>query len=703
MNLRTLFPRLSAYPGSPLSWDLELTTPEMVGSASTMVTAQMQNACGPDTTLLLRVSVAARDDILDARGSGLLPARLGDFLQLWVSAHPAHHGIGTGRFVLTHDWLIAALNDQPVGTRDVELRLERLPGLVREQLPGSASLNVVPAVLMWLGDLFYYVRNQGALRDVARAAFGFAVSFVPGCEPQDSVEALSHIAAWARAESEPAGRACVDRLLQWYRNDEVPPELQKTIAVLFSTDVGNLTGQALEYWAQLALTRHAGHLAGHERLQVLTTALRNEPIQRIRDRWPEVRQALMEHRAQFQGGAQDSYGAGRLFRVVLPLFNALLPAGVSDLAMDLLAELRRTPVTEARRPGPDLVVAPNYRTGTVYAGNGASTIHASDTTHSEVIRVLNAGLGTALNVEDDPEFVLENPPRGLGVPTLALGAELEMVVGGRLFGPDVVPILSAPPFDSCRGMVDISGLPLPWQAFTLRAFRRAWPIVRSFEAPAGDRPIRRALYWSAGRGGTFTSALEERVLRDVLGDRLIVLSGDEHGRERFLHEYSRPDLDLLWVDGHGDYDHYEPHAAGLRVSADEIVRVEDLLGQAVGGGDQRRLVVFNVCDGAATAALNAPGEVGLASLLAGSRQAVISHLCPVDPRVALFFGALLVRSLGAGTSFFDSFSGALAAMLGGRERIRAELAHHAELVETLDRCDLHLSNILEVGTPEFLE
>lgn len=514
VTLRDLFPRLSQFPSQGLPWSRPLQSLDDVGTAAVAATATAENHHGMrGTDHLLAVAVAARDDVLALRASGSLPSTFVDFLQLWVSLHPARHGIVTGRLALTHDWLLAALDDQPVGTPDVVVELRRLPEIIAAPLPGAAALNAQAAVLGWLADLYYCVRNQGALRFLAMDSLAFAEDFVRRCPPSsEAIEAAAHIAAWARAANEAVGRRCAVALYDWYRSNLLSPAQRKDIAVLFSTDVGTLTRRAPAQWAALTLKRHSNELLGHERLQVLTSLLAGETVDTVRERWPEVRGALEEHRRMFTGQVEDSYGAGRLFRVSARLLSVLLPAGAVDLVMDLLAELRRVDGGATRRRGPDLVLVPNHEQGTLYATVGASTLPGSRGSISDVIRATNESLGLAINVEDDPAFVLEHPNR-MGVPALETGLHFEKVLMARLGLAQVRTALRTAPFDGCKGMADISGLPIPWQSLMVRAVGRTWPIIRSFEEPKQDRAIARVLYWSAGTGGTFTSATKERSWR----------------------------------------------------------------------------------------------------------------------------------------------------------------------------------------------
>src|SRR5262249_21741668 len=136
-------------------------------------------------------------------------------------------------------------------------------------------------------------------------------------------------------------------------------------------------------------------------------------------------------------------------------------------------------------------------------------------------------------------------------------------------------------------------------------------------------------------------------------------------KDRFLEEYKRDDLDLLWGVAHGEFDHYKPHRASLRISSTESCGLTEMQRPRSTQG-RRRLLVFNICDGGATASLNAPGELGLAALLAGASQAIVSHFCPIEPRTALLFGALLAARLASGGGYFASFEATLRIMLQGR-------------------------------------
>ena len=77
-------------------------------------------------------------------------------------------------------------------------------------------------------------------------------------------------------------------------------------------------------------------------------------------------------------------------------------------------------------------------------------------------------------------------------------------------------------------------------------------------------------------------------------------------------------------------------------------------------GEGRRLLCLNICDGGVSDGLGGIQKLGLAPSLASPAQAAVSHLWPVEPRVASAFGLIICSELVAEQNdHFGAFSEAL--------------------------------------------
>ena len=123
--------------------------------------------------------------------------------------------------------------------------------------------------------------------------------------------------------------------------------------------------------------------------------------------------------------------------------------------------------------------------------------------------------------------------------------------------------------------------------------------------------------------------------------------------------------------------------------------------------DRRRLLVLNVCDGATGAVLGGALGLGVAQMLAQPAQAVISHMWPVDQRIAPVFGALLARELARGEIFFESFGRTITQMNVDKEQLVESLgespAEFSTLIERIENRDFDPKCMYYWGSPVFLE
>jgi hypothetical protein len=151
--------------------------------------------------------------------------------------------------------------------------------------------------------------------------------------------------------------------------------------------------------------------------------------------------------------------------------------------------------------------------------------------------------------------------------------------------------------------------------------------------------------------------------------------------------YRDPNIDVLWVIGHGNQVAFAPDENSLQVLAgDEGIPVTTLAGQSP-ARSSRRLLVLNLCNGAKpTGYASGLPRMSMAGLCASESQAVIAHLWPVEVFAAYAFGLTLAGMLSSGHSYFSSYCRTVKSLQGGNENIAtklrdAGLAQHAVRVE----------------------
>ncbi|MFT7573223.1 MAG: hypothetical protein ACI9JL_004285 [Paracoccaceae bacterium] len=221
-----------------------------------------------------------------------------------------------------------------------------------------------------------------------------------------------------------------------------------------------------------------------------------------------------------------------------------------------------------------------------------------------------------------------------------------------------------------------------------------------------DREIKCAGIWYAGND--FYSEMEAVALSRLLEDRGVRVSlesGEKKSKVDFTHFYENPDFDLIWVAGHGIYDHWEPMSLAVLAGNDGEVSIDEMLACEF-EGEGRRLLVLNICDGGVAAVLGGIQKLGLAPMLASHKQAVVSHHWPVEPRAAAAFGLMFARSLvSQERSFFQSFECALDGLRRPWEEIVDEISEvvESDVVDRFRNVNIDTNNLFHWGSPCFFQ
>ena len=446
-------------------------------------------------------------------------------------------------------------------------------------------------------------------------------------------------------------------MVDLYDRADSPDEARKLVAITLATVVGEQTGHSCAKWALRALSEHGALLVQHEPLQMLVASC--VTAKDVEDKYDEVIAAIDRFTLEC-----DAYCAGdpveiafrriQLFQVIAPFIAGLMRGGHCAKAVAATAAWFSVP-EERRRTSPTLALLAGAKEGVVYSVEDRPLTIPRDSTetHRDLVEAMNHSFDMNIVVPDDHSF----PSR------TSVGRRGER---GR-FADELADATAAYyEVDRAASLIrETQGLAL-FQASSIGAplvplvhsrLGITWPIITSFEQPAADRPIRKALIWSYG---TILGGLEARAVASILetsGVECSLLADRELTRDEFLRIYSDESLDLLWVTAHGMFGPREPQRAHFEISRDrsQPMFVTDLVRCEV-PGPGRRLLFLNICLGASVAVIDAPTKLGLAALLAVAEQAVISHIVEVSSFVAPLFGVGTAIALGRRRSFLDAFS-----------------------------------------------
>jgi hypothetical protein len=598
-----------------------------------------------------------------------------NFLRFFVSSKLVGYCQMYGRSSLVFDWLVCAISDRPWASVEPGQPLEvdyfpaRLRQFVMDTTPvmcGTAPL----AIISFVRSLYYYAWKSGGLRELAELVLEDAQRLARGAmERGDShlvrlgVDAASALATWCLQGERLHATEVVQGLVDLYSRPGTPEEARKLVAVTLATSVGERTGQPRVEWARRAITGHTSLLVQHEPVQMLIASCAT-PAE-MAEKYDEVIAAIERYTADCDDHcngdpAEIAFRRIQLFDLFIPFVVGLVRGGHCSEAMTATAAWFSVPPGRRRR-SPVLALLAGIAEGVMYAVDGRPVTypHDSAAANRQLIEAVNHAFDMNIVVRDDHTFPAR-PKTGrrgdrgqfsdeLAEATAAfyeIGQAADEVAKTQslaLFQPHTVHAPLVPLVRSRLGV--------------------AWPTVTSFEEPAADRPIRKALVWSYG---TILGGHEARAVASVLeagGVECVLLDEKPLTPADFLNFYNDPSFDLVWVTAHGMFDPREPHRAHIELSGDKAspMHLTELLRHRV-RGPGRRLLFLNICLGASVMVTEAPPKLGLAAMLASAEQAVVSHIVEVSSFVAPLFGVAAAISIARKESFFESFTQALDAV-----------------------------------------
>lgn len=652
------------------------------------------------------LSEAIERDIIDLQACDLQICDLINlhYLQFEVSIAPIKLAINAGAMHLAYDWILNGFSDEVSVAIAREFFGNRIYDFLETPIDWIV-LSRTESLSEWFGSFYYYCWKRAALYEVAE---GLVYPFiqVAGSASETvgpKLVTFLYFLNWASTYDHPIMPHASGWTEQIFNNPATSPSDRARIAVSFSTNVGRLTDRSNKEWAEWALRNARAHLHQHEPFQLLITTVETETDwQRARD---EVLQALHE----FITSLRIYMGSPTKGALVIDQRAQILNSTVFLLhRLNLRDDLLRIfciwydVAPDRRLDSSVLFVLPNHGFGMAYLGDGAQLLE--DPNWFDVSCEVNDQTNRALNIfiTVQGEVAEEPIPERPGVPNYEMGHEFEQAVS-RLYQFDR---LNAELFDGAQALVSFPSYPRPLQPLMRSITGATLPIAASLEVPEPDRAITQAGIWCAGNeifSRMETEAIE-RVLEEA-GISVQTLHGEENTKEDFLRFYGDPRHDLVWVIGHGIYDHWNPSSPAVVASDGANVTIDEFLENDL-SGPNRRLLVLNICDGGVAAVLGGIHRLGLAPMLASHKQATLAHLWPVSSRVVAAYGVMLAQELSTGQpSFFHSFEVSLDRLKRPWREISDDVSEIApgDLADRLQNFDPDMSNIFQWGSPCFFQ
>lgn len=552
------------------------------------------------------------------------------------------------------------------------------------------SLKYLPR---WVDAVFLLARKFGGLDTIA-------TTIADGCwqachdallldvDPDECFGGLTSLANWAVNAGAPQAERWVLILMGMWKTP-LPDQSRARVGILMITEAYRYTGRDVRSWAAELLDGWRPLLTEHLLLQVLAASVAT------RDDWlarrAEILEAASDLAAFYCRSAEDSTRALQALEsrvgIIHPLFYTLTEHGTVDDILDLLGAWYATSGGRTCS-GEVLVVATAHRHGVGYIWPGGRLVIRREDDQGSFDRMMAAASHAQRDFhrvggvgDQFPAIALDR----LGQPDEDAGQEFEAAVRGH-FEPEQLH-RALPAGAASRSMLAIPALPVPIGA--LIALETDAPVAQevSLRQSLPDRMIRRIAVWP---GSTMHAGFEveaiERVAASAGWELDIGTDGDDP--QAFTRFYEKADADLLWVIGHGEHSPYRLEESGLAIG--EGLVTADALSHIPADTGGRRLLVLNVCSGAATQVRGGMARIGLSHELTTPEQQVIAHLWPIGMYTGLAFGAKLalelanrpvaeayrttIRGLARPEELCDELVARLGGDLGLHDRIRHQQA-----------------------------
>lgn len=609
--------------------------------------------------------------------------------------------MATGDFGRAHDWIHLGLSDSIELTIERQLHINRIWLFVisRSRL---IHANLGCALADWAADFYYYARVRATLYEAAAALLPLLMHVIRRL-PYDNdatVDAHAMMLNWAVDNGHRAAASLTDQLHRTF-NLNRDLRVRTRVAAHFATSAGALSAPPPANWARWAIDNGDHHLSPHQRIQLLWNLVTSE------EDWdclkPRVLDAIGAYATEIaELGCPTAIcrATDQRSSLLKPAFQLMQMFGRADDFLEILARWYRVADTDRLRTGV-LFVCTTAERGTVYLGARTQQIERDGKAQIvELTQAANEMLGLVITIEG-VEHTVQVPDR-LAVPDSEAAAAFEDATA-RAYA---IQEVSSEVMDGRQSLIAFPDQPHPLQAMLLAARGASLPISSSLEKPSVDRTLRFALLWAAGND--FYSSFEADAVAAILASAGVEVdrrTGEGTCPADFLTAFADPRFDLVWVAGHGEIDHWSDGSAKL-VAGEQCWLSIDELHAATPREGNRRLAVFNICDGGVSAVNGGIQKLGLAPILASARQATVSHLWPVNPLVASAFGILMARALADGAGFhaaFDKALGAIRAPIGDITAAVRGSAPGQEIVARLENLQLDTERVLHWGSPCFFE
>ncbi len=604
-----------------------------------------------------------------------------------------------------YDWIANSLSEE------ISSSIERTysPGLPLRFINYNHpfAIETIDLVLSgWVHDLFYYSRHTGGNKELSEYYLNNLLPwFITRAKNQRSIDyamALSQMSTWCFNFQYAPENKQIQQAMVAIHASSPDTEVKKLIAFHFSCLLVNETSLTRDQWSQEVISSYSHLLHPHEKFQIMANRWENN-IDDIIFHFEEIISTIKQYADTQRSfhGSLFNHIQSTLFTILNHMISTLLSNGQVRLTNRLYGAYFGIDEKQLIAPQ-NLYIAPGLDEGTLYSAEESVFVASvdSNTLISELLHLQNAFLGTSFTRHDDMSFIPKLSIRQ-GVPDPDDARAYELGLRNLFRTNNLGQRFEISKFN---GYYLLFGAQLPLQSILTVDTGTTIPLIHSFYDPLPANKIRKIFIW---QGFTQMAEYERLGLEEIFRlDACEVTFANcwESTKDDFLMHYSKSDYDLVWILGHGQFNHQSAHLAYLDLGNEISVSIDELISAPLTHAG-RRLLIIDACDGANSALSNNPASIGIAASAVGKRQSVMSHHWPIEDILGLILGLLVASYLTSGRDYARAHHDAVVKFREGKPSALEHLSTYIKNQEVLDRIqnrDIDHSNFYYWGSLSYI-
>lgn len=725
LSFRETFPNLSTvrpfiFLGPQYCWDdpFSIKDEQSVGALLDAILFHQTRSSTASIEWCYEISEKAILDINNilAQEMDIIEKRGYLFLKLIIGTKPLELALSCGQKVEAYHWIHKATSLEYDQNSRYNSVYSYTPAYQEGDLKylGLKSLFLLPR---WLYSVFVTAREYDLSSELADALANYffdviinlyraskEISIIP---VGDIAFAISAIVSWAISRDHENTEMWTQSALNIWNDFSFPDHFRPSLAAAFITEAYIFTNKTSHEWAKFTIKNYDSHFREHERLQFLIASIDSysEWVLLKKDILNEIKKVVGIYEYVGEIGGNIPYSKESRASLLRPLIYFLVKEKDLHSIIDVMSAWYKNP-NSLQCDDNILFICPGLNNGLhiLWIGGDWGCIFDKSHGHHRV----NEHLSKATGMWIDPENPLSYNLSKEWTPSHSKGPRLEQEMTNYYSPKELVNKLKL--IENPRSMLIFPSLSDPIQALLYRDTSLCLPIEISLSKPKKERQINKISIWA---GDTFYTHFETDVLDDFgkkYGISVSIFSPKNDGtQEDFIAFYQQHDVDILWVIGHGEFVHDEPHRCGVVIKSDDgktdkILPMDDLA-LVEKNTEDRRLLILNICSGAATQGMSGLARMGIGPSLVDPCQAVIAHLWPSTPSLSLAFGALFASNLSKYRSFIEIFSSTLKEMHDYNnilKKIESRLGKEFQGKFRINSDIEELKSILSWGSPVFM-